>query len=267
MKPSLIDIGVNLTNKAFRRDLPAVISRARAVGVDVMVATGTRVEASWDAYELARRHPAVVYSTAGVHPHHARDCDADTIPQLRDLCSRSEVVVVGECGLDYDRNFSPPAVQRRWFAAQLELAVELGMPVFLHEREAHADFLAILREHRSALTRAVVHCFTGTAHVLDAYLELDLHIGITGWICDERRGVHLRELVGRIPAERLMIETDAPYLMPRTIRPRPKERRNEPAYLVHVLDTVAESLGNPPAQVAQETSVTARRFFGLDGGV
>lgn len=263
MKPSLIDIGVNLTNKAFRRDLPAVISRARAVGVDVMVATGTRVEASWDAYELARRHPAVVYSTAGVHPHHARDCDADTIPQLRDLCSRSEVVVVGECGLDYDRNFSPPAVQRRWFAAQLELAVELGMPVFLHEREAHADFLAILREHRSALTRAVVHCFTGTAHVLDAYLELDLHIGITGWICDERRGTHLLDLVRDIPADRLMVETDAPYLLPRTLRPRPKSRRNEPAYLPAVVDTLASALGATADEVAAATTATAQRFFRL----
>ena len=263
MTHSLIDIGVNLTNKAFRADLDDVMARARAAGVDVMVATGTRVEASWDAYSLARQHPGVVYSTAGVHPHHAADCNADTLPALRELAARDEVVVVGECGVDYDRNFSPPDVQRRWFAAQLGLAADLGMPVFLHERDAHEDFAAILREHLPHLPRAVIHCFTGNAAELDTYLALDLHIGITGWICDERRGLHLRDIVGRIPANRLMIETDAPYLLPRAIRPRPKSRRNEPANLTHVLAAVADATGKAAEVVAAETTATARRFFAL----
>ncbi len=261
MNYELIDIGVNLTNKAFRADLDDVMGRARDAGVRIMIATGTRVEASWDAYELARKHPGVVYSTAGVHPHHASDCDGKTIAELRDLCSRPEVAVVGECGLDYNRNFSPPDVQRRWFEAQVELAVELQLPVFLHERDAHADFLAILQRHRANLPAAVIHCFTGTGDVLEAYLDLDLHIGITGWICDERRGLHLQEIVDRIPANRLMIETDAPYLLPRTIRPKPKSRRNEPSYLPEVLQVVARSVGRPVEQVAAETTATATAFF------
>jgi TatD DNase family protein len=261
----IIDIGVNLTNKAFRPDLPRVIGAAREAGVVQMVATGTRVEASWEASELARAHPGVVFSTAGVHPHHARDCNGTTLDELRSLAGRAEVVAVGECGLDYDRNFSPPDVQRHWFEAQVELACELGMPLFLHERDAHPDFVAILRKHRDRFPRAVVHCFTGGAAELDAYLELDLHIGITGWICDERRGLHLREIVGRIPPERLMIETDAPYLMPRDLQPKPRTRRNEPALLPHVLARVATSVGRSEAEVARETTVAARAFFGLPG--
>lgn len=261
----IIDIGVNLTNKAFRADLGQVIRAATDAGVVQMVATGTRVEASWAASELARAHPGVVFSTAGVHPHHARDCNDTTIGELRTLGQRPEVVAIGECGLDYDRNFSPPADQRRWFEAQVELAVGLGMPLFLHERDAHGDFVEILGRHRAGVPRAVVHCFTGTAAELDAYLELDLHIGITGWICDERRGLHLREIVARIPPERLMIETDAPYLLPRDITPKPTSRRNEPAFLTHVLRRVAASVGRDQDEVARQSTATARAFFGLPG--
>jgi len=263
MPHQLVDIGVNLTNKAFREDLDQILDRAKQSGVIKMVATGTRVEASWDAYELAKKHPGVVYSTAGVHPHHASDCDDKTIGELRELCSREQVVVVGECGLDYNRNFSPPDVQRRWFEEQLRLAVELQLPVFMHERDAHGDFMAILSKYRGQLPRAVIHCFTGTGDVLDAYLELDLHIGITGWICDERRGTHLRDIVDRIPADRLMIETDAPYLLPRSMRPKPKKRRNEPSYLSHVLEAVSECVGRPTEQVARETTATADAFFSI----
>jgi TatD DNase family protein len=266
--PELIDIGVNLTSKAFRSDLPQVIARARQAGVAQMVVTGTRLEASWEARELAARHPGVLASTAGVHPHHAREWNegaSGTASQLRVLLAHPEVVAVGECGLDFDRNFSPPADQRRAFAAQLALAAELRKPVFLHERSAHADFAAILREHRAALPRAVVHCFTGDRASLETYLELDLHIGITGWICDERRGQHLLELVRLLPPGRLMVETDAPYLLPRGITPPPAARRNEPAFLPHVLLRVAQALGQPAEQVAAATTATAREFFGLSG--
>jgi len=263
MNPELIDIGANLTNKAFRQDAADVVARAQAAGVGRMVVTGVRVPASWTAYELARRYPGVLYATAGVHPHHARDGNASTIDELRNLATRPEVVAVGECGLDYNRNFSEPGDQRRWFEAQLELAVELGMPVFLHERDAHADFVAILSRYRPRLPRAVVHCFTGSVTVAQAYLALDLHIGITGWICDERRGHHLRDVVKLIPPGRLMLETDSPYILPRDLSPRPKSHRNEPAFLPHVLATVAAAQGRPAAEVARETTATACAFFGL----
>ena len=259
----LIDIGANLTNKAFRSDLDQVLERARSAGVAEIVLTGTSVSGSRAAAELAATRPGMLYSTSGVHPHDASSFDDRTKEALRQIAAMPQVVAIGECGLDYNRDFSPRPQQRAAFRAQLALAIELAMPLFLHERDAGADMVAMVREHRAALPPAVIHCYTGDGDTLDRYLELDLYIGVTGWICDERRGLHLRELIARVPEDRLMLETDAPYLLPRTIRPRPKSRRNEPAYLPYVLATVAESLGRPPAVVARATTATARGFFGL----
>jgi len=265
MAISLIDIGANLTAKPFAADRDQVIDRAIAAGVKTMIVTGSTVADSEAALQLARQRPGVLYATAGVHPHHAADCDANTVPALRHLATAPEVVAIGEAGLDYFRDLSPRPVQRHCLAAHIELAVELGKPLFLHERDAHSDMLAVLTEWRSRFDRAVIHCFTGSAEALRAYLQLDLHIGITGWICDERRGRHLLDLVAEIPPERLMLETDAPYLLPRTLRPKPKSRRNEPAFLPHVLDTVASATGRPREQVAAAASRTAAQFFGLPG--
>jgi TatD DNase family protein len=259
----IVDIGANLTNRAFSSDLDQVIARAFAAGVGTIVVTGTTAAVSKGALALARTRPGRLFATAGVHPHHASEVDDAVIEELRALQREPEIVAVGECGLDYDRNYSPQDDQRRAFAAQLALAGELGRPVFLHERSAHADFAAILREHRSSLPRGVVHCFTGTAEELDAYLALDMHIGITGWICDDRRGAHLRELVGRIPADRLMIETDAPYLLPRDLKPMPKNRRNEPGLLPYVLRAVASARGESVDHVATHTAATSKAFFEL----
>ena len=259
----LVDIGVNLTHASFRRDLDAAIERARAVGVSRMVVTGTSVAASESARQLALRYPGTLYATAGVHPHDARHWDETTLPHLRELALTPEIVALGEMGLDFNRDFSPRPEQERVFEAQLELAAELGLPVFMHERDARPRFVQILGAWRDRLGPAVIHCFTGTAEDLAAYRDLDLHIGITGWICDERRGLHLRELVRRIPLERLMLETDAPYLVPRTLRPPPKGGRNEPAFLLYILNAVAACLELPPTLVAEVTTRTARTFFGL----
>jgi TatD DNase family protein len=258
----LVDIGVNLTSKQFRADLDPVIERARAAGVDGMVVTGTSVDASAAAADLADREPGL-WSTAGIHQHQASTWNPEAAAALRALAARPRVVAVGECGLDFNRNFSPPSAQLDCFAAQLDLACELGMPVFVHERDASAALIEVLRPRRERLPRACVHCFTGTAAELDDYLALDLHIGITGWICDERRGLHLRELIRRIPEDRLMIETDAPYLLPRSMPDPPANRRNEPAFLVHVLAAVAAALGRPADEVAAATTQTACRFFDL----
>lgn len=259
----MIDIGANLTNQAFRRDLGAVLERARAAGVDKLVVTGTSIAASRDALALAERHRGTVYATAGVHPHDAKTCDGETLDSLAELARHPAVVAIGECGLDFDRDFSPREVQREWFEQQVQLAARLGMPLFLHERDASADLLRVLTAQRDRITRAVVHCFTGTREELHAYLDLDLHIGITGWICDERRGTHLAQLVREIPLERMMIETDSPYLLPRTIRPKPKGRRNEPAFLTWVRDAIAAARGVAPEEIDVATSRTAGRFFGL----
>jgi TatD DNase family protein len=259
--PAIIDIGVNLTHRSFASDLPAVLGRARGAGVAHMVVTGTSLSGSIHAVELAVAHPGLLSATAGVHPHDARHWEGDAPAWLAKLAERPQVLAIGECGLDFDRDFSPRPVQERCFAAQLEIAAATGLPVFLHERSAHARFVEILAEHRSRLCDAVVHCFTGTRAELHRYLDLDCHIGITGWICDERRGLHLRELVRSIPASRLMIETDAPFLAPRDIKPTPK--RNEPALLAHVAAAVAKARGETVEALAASSTATACAFFGL----
>ncbi|AOV17618.1 hydrolase TatD [Acidihalobacter aeolianus] len=260
----LVDICFNFAHSGFRADEHAVLKRALEVGVAQLLCTGSDLEDSLASVTLAERYPEHLYATVGVHPHRAVTWDDATAGTLRELAlAHPKIRAIGETGLDFNRDYAPRDVQERAFEAQLELAAELGLPAFLHEREAHAHFIAILRRHRERLSRAVVHCFTGTREELDAYLDLDLHIGITGWICDERRGHHLREFIGRIPPDRLMIETDAPYLLPRDMHPKPHSRRNEPAYLPHVLAAVAAAVGRPPEQVASETTATARAFYAL----
>ena len=258
----LIDIGANLTNRRFRGDLDAVIARAREAGVVSQVVTGTSESGSRAALDLVRAHPGL-HSTAGVHPHDADRCGETTLETLRSLAAEREVVAIGECGLDFNRNFSPPEDQERWFARQLDLAVEIGKPVFLHERDAHTRFVEILAPRMGRLKGAVVHCFTGTGDELETCLRLGCHIGITGWICDDRRGTPLREIVARIPAERLLVETDAPYLTPPDVRPKPKGRRNEPAFLPHVVRAVAAARGEDVESLAEQTYRNSVRFFGL----
>ncbi|BFH60795.1 TatD family hydrolase [Paenibacillus azoreducens] len=264
MRPSIIDIGVNLTNRAFDQDREEAAVRAEAAGVSPLIITGTSVASSRKAADYAGLYPGKMYATAGVHPHDVKGCGADTLGTLRKLAALPQVVAIGECGLDYNRDFSPRDVQRRWFREQIKLAEELDMPLFLHERDAHGDFAAIMREHPEMIGKSVVHCFTGTGEELRTYLEMGFHIGITGWICDERRGQHLRELVKEIPLERLMIETDAPYLTPRDMRPKPKGGRNEPAFLVHILETVASCMGMEAEDVAAGTARTTKAFFRIE---
>jgi len=259
----LIDIGANLTHDSFDADRAAVIERAQAAGVAQFIVTGSDVKHSHKALELCRQWPGVLFCTAGTHPHHAKDFAADAPDALRALLANPEVVAVGECGLDYFRNFSPHAAQLACFEAQLTLAAEIRKPVFLHQRDAHAEFMAVLKRHRQTVNAAVLHCFTGSETELQDYLSLDLYIGVTGWICDERRGSHLRELVKKIPGNRLLLETDAPYLFPRDVHPRPAHHRNEPMYLKHISEVVAACVEKPVAQLAAETTKNAQRFFGL----
>jgi TatD DNase family protein len=255
----LVDIGANLTHETFRPDLPEVVQRARDAGVGTLIVTGTAVEESRRAAEIADAHD--LYATVGVHPHHARDCDEATIPSLREIARHPRVVAIGECGLDFNRNYSPHPDQEKWFVAQAELALSLDKPLFLHSRDAHPRFSQIVSSLKPR--RAVAHCFTGEREELHAYLDLGLYIGITGWICDERRGRHLLELVRDIPSDRLLLETDSPYLTPRDLHPQPKARRNEPAFLPHIARAVAKALGRPAEEVAAETTRNARELFGL----
>ena len=262
----LIDIGVNLTHPSFASEPKGVMERALAADVCQMVITGTSLEDSELALELVTdldESGQRLFCTAGVHPHEASNWKGDSQAQLRTLLGDMRVRAVGECGLDFNRDFSPRPLQEKALEEQLALACELGKPVFLHERDADERLLAIVREFRDRLPAAVVHCFTGEKRALYGYLDLDLHIGITGWICDERRGTHLHALVRDIPRGRLMLESDAPYLLPRSLRPKPKSGRNEPAYLPEVLREVALHRGESQEDLARHSTDCARAFFGL----
>jgi len=261
----LVDIGINLAHDSFDHDRGDVIRRAADAGVTRMVVTSSSVASTRAAIDLVRSDPARFRCTAGIHPHHAADADAAQLAELAALAGEPEVVAIGECGLDYFRNFSPRAAQLDAFRAQLDLAVKMRRPVFLHQRDAHDDFVAVLRDYRPRLVGGVAHCFTAGAAEARAYLDLGLYIGITGWICDERRGLHLREVVRDIPSQRLLIETDAPYLLPRDLKPKPHGRRNEPMYLPHVLETLATARGETAAELAAITTRNALTLFGWHG--
>ncbi|MGH8530406.1 MAG: TatD family hydrolase [Nevskiales bacterium] len=259
----MFDIGANLCHASFDADRAEVIARARAVGVTAIVVTGSDGASIRDAAELARAYPGYLYATAGLHPHHADALDDALLALLREYAAHPEVVATGEMGLDFYRDLSPRPAQERAFALQLEVAAEIGKPVFLHQRDAHERFVPLLKEYLPRLPAAVVHCFTGSSAELHDYLELDLYIGITGWICDERRGAQLLECVRDIPLDRLLVESDAPYLLPRTLQPRPKTRRNEPMYLPAIIATIAAARGMTASTLAAQTTANTRRFFAL----
>lgn len=257
----MIDIGANLTHDSFDKDRAEVIHNAQMVGVETFIITGSDVSCSNKAKLLAHEFADCCYATAGIHPHHASEFNGETQDQLQALLTDEKVVAVGETGLDYFRDFSPREAQIFSFEQHIQLAIENDMPLFLHQREAHADFGPILKAHRDALSDVVVHCFTDNEKALFDYLDLDCYIGITGWICDERRGKHLIDLVKNIPNNRLMIETDAPYLIPRNLVPKPKSRRNEPKHLPHIAAFIAEHHSMDHQELIEMTVANSKNFF------
>ncbi len=259
----LIDVGVNLTNKSLLQDIDGVLARAQLAGVEQMVVTGTSIAESSEAISLCESFPGRLFATCGMHPHHASDWNETSFSELEALAQHDCVRAIGETGLDFNRNYSPPAEQEQAFRGQMELAIALGKPLFCHQRDAHQRFLGLLGEYRESISNLVVHCFTDSREALMDYLELDCYIGITGWICDERRGQELQQLVKLIPADRLLLETDAPYLLPRDLDPRPRSRINEPAYLPHILASVARHQQKPAELLALECLQNSRRFFAL----
>lgn len=258
-----IDIGLNLMHKSYDKDREEVMLNANKLGVSKAIITGSDINSSVSASNYALKYPGVLYSTAGVHPHDAKTCDENTIPTLKKLAKKDSVVAIGECGLDYNRNYSPQNIQRKWFKKQLELAEELDMPVFLHDRESYSDFSKILREFPNVAEKSVVHCFTGDKYEVEDYLSLGCYIGVTGWICDERRGDELREAVRHIPSNKLMIETDGPFLIPRDLKPKPKKHRNEPKYLPHILNRIAKEMNLDSVELGVQVYENTRKFFNI----
>lgn len=260
----LVDIGANLTHESFQHDYQDVLQQSQQAGVAHIILTGTDLPSSQAARLLAAEQPELLSSTVGFHPHVAASVSDADMAAASELARQSGVVAVGETGLDFNRNFSPAVDQIRVFRQHLELASAIAKPLFLHQRDAHAEFLPLLSQYRPQLCGGVVHCFTDTEQALRDYLDLDMYIGITGWVCDERRGLALQKIVHLIPDDRLLIETDAPYLLPRSLSPKPKSRRNEPRYLPEVLHTLARCRDQDPDQLAAVTSANARRLFTLE---
>lgn len=259
-----IDIGVNLTNKRFDKDREAVILSAQAVGVIKQLVTGTNLKESQAALDLVARFPDQLRSTAGCHPHDADNFTPEHCKTLAELATRKEVLAIGECGLDFNRNFSTKENQLRVFEQQLALACDVGKPVFLHERDAFDEQKQLLAQYRPNMAGGVVHCFTGNKEQLETYISMDLYIGITGWICDERRGQELLNLLPLIPDDRLLIETDAPYLTPRDLKPKPKSSRNLPEYLPHIAQKIANKREVNLSELSKQCYANTVRLFNFD---
>lgn len=259
----MIDIGVNLTEQQFHGKEQEVLQRAKEAAIQKMILTGSSIEGSKRSLEMAKRHPNILYATAGVHPHDAKSYTVQATEELKELLVQPEVIAVGECGLDFDRNYSEPADQYSAFEAQLQLAQEIDLPIFLHERAAHKEFLAVMKQHENLIHKSVVHCFTGDKEQLKAYLDAGFYIGVTGWVCDMKRGMDLREALAYMPLDRLMIETDAPYLLPKNLKPKPKSRTNEPMYLPHIGREIAALMRVKEHDFFETVQKNTEQFFRL----
>lgn len=263
----MIDIGVNLTNKRFDKDRVEVIARAKQLGLKQLLITGTNINESKQALVLCQcyqeQFPNTLYATAGVHPHDADGVSEHYLSDLAMLAEQPHIKAIGECGLDFNRNFSQPSQQLTIFKEQIQLAKQLSMPLFLHQRDAFNSWYTLLKPFIDHVPAMISHCFTGNKEELKKCIDVGMYIGITGWICDERRGQSLQDIVDLIPLNRLLIETDAPYLTPRTIKPKPKSNRNEPSYLPYIIEKIADITGLDPDEIACQTSMNARQAFNL----
>jgi len=292
----IVDVGANLTNKKFSRDLDSVIQRAKDSGVSKIMVTGTSLQSSRDALRLSRLYPGVLYATAGIHPHDAKSWDADnddfggpstesTLTTLTEMVKSPECVAVGECGLDFNRNFSPPQVQLDVFEKQIQLACRVGKPLFLHERDAHDEMVGLLDKYKSQLPNCVIHCFTGTKEQAVKYLSMGFYIGLTGYLWKDKSEDGVRKILQDqvIPLDRLLVETDAPFMYPNTRASKLPQhvkdalteksqtflqryctfQRNEPCSLPVTVEMISAYLNKTPEEIALATTFNALKVFGL----
>ncbi len=254
------DAGVNLFSAQFDPDRQQVVAQAQAAGITELLLISSDLAETQLNLAFCRNHSGA-FCTAGVHPHQADRVHPDWLTILEQQLLQPEVVAVGECGLDYNRMFSEKQQQRRVFSAQLSLAKQHAKAVYLHERDAFSDQIDLLQSHQ--VSHGFAHCFTGDDTLLRAYLDLGLYIGITGWLCDERRGGALQQALKFVPLDRLVLETDAPYLLPRNLQDKPKSRRNTPACLPAIGSKVAELLQLELAAVASMSRTNSLKLFGI----
>lgn len=257
----LFEAGLNLFSAQFAADRFELLQRSRDANVRYQLCIASDLDEARQNLEVCRSHPDVL-STAGVHPHQAASVSEGWLTELSALLAEPQVRAIGECGLDFNRMFSPAQQQIDVFEAQLQLAATSQKPVYLHERDALDTQLSLLRNHQ--IQHGIAHCFTSTRQAMATYLDLGLYIGITGWVCDERRGMDLQEAVRYLPLDRLILETDAPYLLPRNLTDKPKSRRNEPAFLPAIAAMVAGLKQCPIEQVLQAAWHNSCRLFQVE---
>lgn len=266
----LVDIGANLTNKQFLNDIDQVLARCQQANVLYMILTGTSQRVSHESIQIInqykKKYPDLhLHSTVGIHPHDAKNARQNTLTHLDALITEHKkegvVVAVGETGLDFNRMFSPKETQEQMFRQHIELAIKHKLPLILHERDAHDSFVNILKSFEAnILPPIVVHCFTGTYKECKVYVDMGFYIGFTGCICKKDRGMELRKIIrsGLIPLDRIMIETDAPYMSPSSA-----VRRMEPCYLSFVVKTLAQELKKSEEEIAHITTDNSKRFFNI----
>ena len=257
----IADIACNFTSDRFDNDLDEVINQAIVNNITKFGLICSRLSDIDKLLEIYNRYSKDMFFTIGVHPHHANEINEEYLKKLKEVINNNNPHAIGETGLDFFRNLSTYEEQIFAFEEQIKIAIDTNKPLFLHQRDSHDDFIKILRKYSSDINKSVVHCFTGTKEQLNDYLELDCYIGVTGWICDAKRNVELRKTIKNIPLERLMIETDCPYLIPKNLDEKPKNNRNEPTYLNHIANEVAALMKKDINDIREKTYKTSLSFF------
>ena len=255
------DIACNFTNERFDKDLDEVINRAKTNKITKFGLICSRLSDLDRLLEIYNQYSKDMFFTIGVHPHHANEINDKYLKNLKEAVINNNPHAIGETGLDFFRNLSTYDEQIYAFEEQIKIAIDTNKTLFLHQRDSHDDSIKILREYSSDINKAVVHCFTGTQEQLEDYLELDCYIGVTGWICDEKRNVELRKTIKNIPLEKLMIETDCPYLIPKNLVEKPKNNRNEPSNLNHIINEIAELMEIDIDILRKQTFVNTINYF------
>lgn len=239
----LFDIACNFSSERFDDDLLEVIERAKLNNVSKFLIISASLSDFPKLHQIYTNYIEDSFFTIGTHPHHANEINKDEIQIMREMIKLHNPSCIGETGLDFFRNHSTYDEQIYAFEEQIKLSIEFDKPLYLHQRDAHKDFISLVRKYKNDIPKAVVHCFTGTHKELEDYLELGFYIGLTGWICDERRNIELRESIRSIPLDKIMVETDSPFLIPRNLEKKPKNNRNEPSFLPHIVNEIATLVG------------------------
>lgn len=253
----LIDSHAHLDDRRFNRDRDMIIKKLEENGIELVINIGADLKTSIASVSLAEKHKNI-YATVGVHPHSAKQVDESTIEILRSFASREKVVAIGEIGLDFYRDLSPRDVQRKWFKEQLKLAKQVNLPVVIHSRDADQEVFDTLKEAQDGTLRGVLHCYSGSAELAREFIKLGFYISLAGPVTFNNARVP-REVAKAVPLDKLLIETDAPYLTPEPYR----GKRNEPIYVKYVAGTIADIKGISYEELAKATNRNTKELFGI----